>query len=192
MERATNECEVICRGMFKKETNLSLFAGLNVTLSSGEVGTIDSSFGQSGKFKVRVPGEKRWAAFAFICGEYLLRILEVELITGGLKTETLEMIGAKKRKDQGHHQEPVRIGLAFKKYIYSKKIAQWYVWCWERELAYGFILLGAFGCNKAHIAHSSYVLRNILLPRCFATWRFIDTVNERLLEKVHFVQWSMS
>jgi selenocysteine-specific elongation factor len=56
-ERANNECEVICRGMFKKETNLALFSGLHVTLSTGEKGKIGESFGQSGKFKVWIPGE---------------------------------------------------------------------------------------------------------------------------------------
>ena len=43
--------------MFKKETNLSaLFSGLKVTLSTGEEGAIGEPFGQSGKFKVRIPG----------------------------------------------------------------------------------------------------------------------------------------
>ncbi len=57
VERASNECEVICKGMFKKETNLALFGGLAVRLSTGEEGAIGEPFGQSGKFKVRVPGE---------------------------------------------------------------------------------------------------------------------------------------
>lgn len=56
-ERANNDSEVICRNMFKKETNLAVFNGLKVTLSSGDEGTIDGSFGQSGKFKVRIPSK---------------------------------------------------------------------------------------------------------------------------------------
>jgi len=40
--------------MFKKETNIHLFSGLNVKLSTGDLGTIDGPFGQSGKFKVRL------------------------------------------------------------------------------------------------------------------------------------------
>lgn len=56
VERAVNECELIGKSMFKKETNLQLFVGLKVTLSTGEAGNIDSSFGQSGKFKLRIPG----------------------------------------------------------------------------------------------------------------------------------------
>ena len=39
--------EVICKGMFKKETDLAnLFAGLRVSLSTGEGGKIEDSFGQ--------------------------------------------------------------------------------------------------------------------------------------------------
>ena len=48
---------VIGRSLFKKETNIQLFVGLRVQLSTGELGVIDSAFGQSGKFKVYVPGE---------------------------------------------------------------------------------------------------------------------------------------
>lgn len=54
---------VIGRSLFKKETNIQLFVGLRVQLSTGELGVIDSAFGQSGKFKVHVPGE---------CGNFLL------------------------------------------------------------------------------------------------------------------------
>jgi selenocysteine-specific elongation factor len=42
--------------MFNKETNIQLFVGLQVELSTGEVGVIESSFGQSGKVKIRIPG----------------------------------------------------------------------------------------------------------------------------------------
>ena len=53
---------VIGRSLFKKETNIQLFVGLRVHLSTGELGVIDSAFGQSGKFKVHIPGE---------CGPFL-------------------------------------------------------------------------------------------------------------------------
>ena len=39
-ERATNEYEVVIRDLVKKETNVELFTGLKVELSTGEVGTI--------------------------------------------------------------------------------------------------------------------------------------------------------
>lgn len=48
---------VIGRSLFKKETSIQLFVGLKVHLSTGELGVIDSAFGQSGKFKIRIPGE---------------------------------------------------------------------------------------------------------------------------------------
>ena len=56
IDRASNQYEVIGKNMFKKETNIQLFVGLQVELSTGEVGVIESSFGQSGKVKIRIPG----------------------------------------------------------------------------------------------------------------------------------------
>lgn len=57
-DQVTDDYTVIGKNLFKKETNLQLFVGLKVTLSSGESGVIDGSFGQSGKIKIRVPGMK--------------------------------------------------------------------------------------------------------------------------------------
>ncbi|GAX74045.1 hypothetical protein CEUSTIGMA_g1495.t1 [Chlamydomonas eustigma] len=42
----------ICKGLFKKETDISVFAGLKVHTTSGQEGVIEGSFGKSGKFKV--------------------------------------------------------------------------------------------------------------------------------------------
>lgn len=56
-EQVINDYSVIGRSLFKKETNIQLFVGLKVHLSTGELGIIDSSFGQSGKFKINIPGE---------------------------------------------------------------------------------------------------------------------------------------
>ncbi len=97
VERANNECEVICKGMFKKDTNLALFSGLRVHLSTGEEGVIAESFGQSGKFKVR--------------------------IAGTLQPETFTLLGSKKKKGSSA-SEVVKLTLRFKKYIFSKKMAQ--------------------------------------------------------------------
>ncbi len=57
--QVTDDYTVIGRNLFKKETNLQLFVGLKVTLSTGEIGVIEGGFGQSGKFKIRVPGKDR-------------------------------------------------------------------------------------------------------------------------------------
>lgn len=53
----TDEYSIIGRGLFKKETNLQTFVGLKVKLSTGEAGVIEGGFGQSGKFKIRIPSE---------------------------------------------------------------------------------------------------------------------------------------
>lgn len=57
VERKQDEQTIIGKALFKKETNMELFNGLKVTLSTGETGVIEGSFGQSGKFKVRINGQ---------------------------------------------------------------------------------------------------------------------------------------
>lgn len=47
---------MICKDLLKKETNIEYFNGLKVTLSTGEKGVIEGTFGQSGKIKIRIPG----------------------------------------------------------------------------------------------------------------------------------------
>lgn len=49
--------EVIGKNLLKKETSIQLFINLKVVLSTGEVGVIEGSFGQSGKVKIRVMGK---------------------------------------------------------------------------------------------------------------------------------------
>uniref|UniRef100_A0A3Q2I5D5 Eukaryotic elongation factor, selenocysteine-tRNA specific n=1 Tax=Equus caballus TaxID=9796 RepID=A0A3Q2I5D5_HORSE len=56
VERVMDDYSVIGRSLFKKETNIQLFVGFKVHLSTGELGVIDSAFGQSGKFKIHIPG----------------------------------------------------------------------------------------------------------------------------------------
>ena len=56
IERMMDEYNCVCKGLFKKESNLEAFVGLKVQLSSGEKGVIEGSFGQSGKFKIGIPG----------------------------------------------------------------------------------------------------------------------------------------
>ena len=57
VERKTDENSVVCRGLFKKETNIETFVGMKVKLSTGEQGSIEGGFGQSGKLKVRIPSK---------------------------------------------------------------------------------------------------------------------------------------
>lgn len=56
VERVTDEYSLIGKNLFKKETNIAAFANLKVTLSTGQRGVIEGGFGQSGKVKVRIPG----------------------------------------------------------------------------------------------------------------------------------------
>ncbi|XP_065903267.1 selenocysteine-specific elongation factor-like isoform X2 [Dysidea avara] len=55
VERLHDECTVIGKGLFKKETKMDKFIGLKVALSTGEVGVIDGTFGTTGKFRVSLP-----------------------------------------------------------------------------------------------------------------------------------------
>lgn len=57
IERVTDAHSLIGKDLFKKETNIQAFANLKVTLSSGESGIIEGSFGQSGKVKIRIPSK---------------------------------------------------------------------------------------------------------------------------------------
>ncbi|KAJ9596344.1 hypothetical protein L9F63_012619 [Diploptera punctata] len=109
VERASNEYEIIGKGMFKKETNIQLFVGLQIHLSTGEVGTIESSFGQSGKMKIHIPG--------------------------GLKESTFAQLSSTNKKKKGKQTEdssplsncePVQIILNFKRYVFDphKKMIQ--------------------------------------------------------------------
>ncbi|KAA0712859.1 Selenocysteine-specific elongation factor [Triplophysa tibetana] len=114
VERVTDDYTVIGRNLFKKETNLQLFVGLKVTLSTGETGTIEGGFGQSGKIKIRIPE--------------------------GLKEETKQLLSSssKKKGKSGTKNEPskseetksdsqpVTIHLNFKRYVYDphKKMVQ--------------------------------------------------------------------
>lgn len=114
VERVTDDYTVIGRSLFKKETNLQLFVGLKVTLSTGESGVIEGGFGQSGKFKIR--------------------------IQEGLRPETKQLLSStskKKGKSGGKggsaneeepkaDSQPVSIHLHFKRYVFDphKKMVQ--------------------------------------------------------------------
>ncbi|KAM9408118.1 selenocysteine-specific elongation factor [Pholidichthys leucotaenia] len=114
VERVTDDYTVIGRSLFKKETNLQLFVGLKVTLSTGETGVIEGGFGQSGKFKIR--------------------------IQEGLLPETKQLLSSSSKKkgksgskgtpasdeEPKADSQPVSIHLHFKRYIFDphKKMVQ--------------------------------------------------------------------
>lgn len=110
VERCQDEYTLIGKNLFKKETNIQTFVGLKVTLSSGEKGMIEGGFGQSGKFKIRIPD--------------------------GVSKETQQKYSSTKKKnktkdtetdqDDNSGQEPIKIFLTFKRYVYDpeKKMKQ--------------------------------------------------------------------
>ncbi|CAD7684810.1 unnamed protein product [Nyctereutes procyonoides] len=109
VERVMDDHSVIGRSLFKKETNIQLFVGLKVHLSTGELGVIDSAFGQSGKFKIHIPGG---------LGPESKRIL----------TPTLKKRGragrgeAAKQEEVAERPEPaqhVALSLSFKRYVFD-------------------------------------------------------------------------
>ena len=102
VERANNDQELIGKNMFKKETNIHLFDGFKVSLSSpiSMVGSIDGPFGQSGKFKIR--------------------------LSQPLTDEAKSLLGGSKKK-KSEDKVPgveVKILMTFKKYVFTKKMAQ--------------------------------------------------------------------
>ncbi|XP_069353767.1 selenocysteine-specific elongation factor [Eulemur rufifrons] len=109
VERALDDCSVIGRSLFKKETNIQLFVGLKVQLSTGEAGVIDSAFGQSGKFKVHVPGG--------------LSPESKKILTAALKKRGRAGRGEGTSQDEGAERtEPaqhVTLSLSFKRYVFD-------------------------------------------------------------------------
>ncbi|XP_057562260.1 selenocysteine-specific elongation factor isoform X1 [Hippopotamus amphibius kiboko] len=108
VERVMDDGSVIGRALFKKETNIQLFVGLQVRLSTGEPGVIDSAFGQSGKFKVHIPGG---------LGPESKRIL-----TPALKKRGRAGRGEAAKQEEAERSEPaqhVALSLSFKRYVFD-------------------------------------------------------------------------
>lgn len=53
VQRVVNETEIITANLFEKETDRSKFVGMQCELTTGEIGTIAGSFGQSSKVKIQ-------------------------------------------------------------------------------------------------------------------------------------------
>ncbi|KAK6106579.1 Elongation factor Tu GTP binding domain family protein [Brugia pahangi] len=52
VERIENKRSIICNSLFKKETNIDIYCHMDVYLSTGEVGRLESAFGKSGKVRI--------------------------------------------------------------------------------------------------------------------------------------------
>uniref|UniRef100_A0A8C3X914 Selenocysteine-specific elongation factor n=1 Tax=Catagonus wagneri TaxID=51154 RepID=A0A8C3X914_9CETA len=109
VERVMDDYSVIGRSLFKKETNIQLFVGLKVHLSTGELGVIDSAFGQSGKFKVHIPGG--------------LSPESKKILTSALKKRGRAGRGEAAKQEEGAERpEPtqhVALSLSFKRYVFD-------------------------------------------------------------------------
>ncbi|XP_027624611.1 selenocysteine-specific elongation factor [Tupaia chinensis] len=109
VERAIDDHSVIGRSLFKKETNIQLFVGLRVHLSTGESGVIDSAFGQSGKFKVHIPGG--------------LSPESKKILTPALKKRGRTGRGEATPQEEGSERpepsQPVTLSLSFKRYVFD-------------------------------------------------------------------------
>ncbi|NXT06740.1 SELB factor, partial [Prunella fulvescens] len=115
VERVMDDYSVIGRSLFKKETNIQIFVGLKVKLSTGEDGIIDGGFGQSGKFKIRIPDGLKPDT------KMLLSAASKKKSKGGKGDMTKEDESSKNDSAQ-----PVTISLIFKRYVFDtqKKMIQ--------------------------------------------------------------------
>ncbi|NXW01146.1 SELB factor, partial [Fregetta grallaria] len=115
VERVMDDYSVIGRSLFKKETNIQIFMGLKVKLSTGEDGIIDGGFGQSGKFKIRIPDGLKPDT------KMLLAVAYKKKSKAGKGDTTKEDESSKNDSAQ-----PVTISLLFKRYVFDvqKKMIQ--------------------------------------------------------------------
>ncbi|CAG2193199.1 EEFSEC [Mytilus edulis] len=106
VERCQDEYTLIGKNLFKKETNIQSFVGLKVTLSSGEKGVIEGGFGQSGKFKIRIPDgvskeiQQKYSGYHF------------------LKNKNKDSEANQDEQQTDH--EPIKIFLTFKRYVFDQ------------------------------------------------------------------------
>ncbi|XP_075406240.1 selenocysteine-specific elongation factor isoform X1 [Tenrec ecaudatus] len=109
VERVIDDYSVIGRSLFKKETNIQLFVGLKVHLSTGELGVIDGAFGQSGKFKVHIPGG--------------LSPESKKTLMPALKKRGRAGRGEAAKEEEGVERpepsQPVTLSLTFKRYVFD-------------------------------------------------------------------------
>lgn len=114
VERVTDDYTVIGRSLFKKETNLQLFVGLKVTLSTGETGVIEGGFGQSGKFKIRIQEGLRPETKQLFSS------------TSKKKGKSVSKGGTANEEEPRTDFQPVSIHLNFKRYVFDphKKMVQ--------------------------------------------------------------------
>uniref|UniRef100_A0A8C8RVC1 Selenocysteine-specific elongation factor n=1 Tax=Pelusios castaneus TaxID=367368 RepID=A0A8C8RVC1_9SAUR len=115
VERVMDDYSVIGRSLFKKETNIQIFVGLKVKLSTGEDGVIEGGFGQSGKFKIRIPDGLKPDTKVLLS------------VTSKKKSKTGKGDAAKEDEScKVDSAQPVTVSLLFKRYVFDtqKKMIQ--------------------------------------------------------------------
>ncbi|KAK3742950.1 hypothetical protein QZH41_014192 [Actinostola sp. cb2023] len=114
VERMLDEYSVIGRSLFKKETNIQIFTGMKITLSTGEEGVIEGAFGQSGKIKVRIP--------AGLSKETAQRLQAVAKKKGGKgKAGDNAPTPASAEETVSKDEGAIKIKLQFKRFIHDSK-----------------------------------------------------------------------
>lgn len=103
VDRLHDEYTVIGTSLFKKETRMDKFIGMQVRLSTGEKGEIQGVFGTSGKFKV--------------------------YCSGGLLQSTKDALAGRGKKKKGpaastavkdHEPQVIHIIMSFKRLVFDK------------------------------------------------------------------------
>lgn len=75
VQRMVNPQELIVQNLFKKESNRQLYLGKQVELSTGEIGRIESTFGQTSKVKVTFSAPLQDTTLALLKGGRLSEVI---------------------------------------------------------------------------------------------------------------------
>ncbi|KAL9982146.1 hypothetical protein ACROYT_G010955 [Oculina patagonica] len=118
VERMADNYSVIAHSLFKKETNLQSFVGMKVQLSTGEQGSIEGSFGQSGKVKIRIA--------TGLFPDTVLKLSSSERKKGGKNKAATSATPEEAGNSVEQPAKPIKVILEFKRYNYdpNKKMVQ--------------------------------------------------------------------
>ncbi|GAU95102.1 hypothetical protein RvY_06778 [Ramazzottius varieornatus] len=117
VERLQDNSTVIVRNLVKKETDISKFERLRVTLSTGELGFIEGSFGKSGKIKVRIPDGLKDSTVAFLTRGTIKKKGDLDEPC----TDSAAATSASNGSGNKSEDSVIQVKLLFKRYIYDLK-----------------------------------------------------------------------
>ena len=118
VERMADNYSVIAHSLFKKETNIQSFVGMKVKLSTGEQGSIEGGFGQSGKVKIRI--------LSGLFSDTVLKLSSSEKKKGGKNKAATLTTSEEAASSNEQLAKPIKVILEFKRYNYDphKKMVQ--------------------------------------------------------------------